>query len=263
MLKRLTTLLFILCLAAVVQAEPLNFAPHPVHYPDRQKQVFSPLAHYLKQSIAEPVVLLEFSNFHQFWADLRHREDMDLILVEPHLAAYMIEKKDYIPLAVANEPTRYSLLVSNPQYRAPADVVGLKVSALPSPSMGNVLLDEWFPNPLQRPMIDATARDWQDAIDAVFAEESAAAMIPGHLAAQYPNLQAIKTSDDYPGLTLLASEEVSEVKQKAIQDAMLALSADNPKHLEILQELNVTGFKIPDEDDYEDLEELLKNTFGF
>ncbi len=263
MFKPMIALVALLSLSLPLMAEPLNLAPHPVHYPDRQKQVFQPLASYLQQAIAEPVRLLEFSNFHQYWADLRKREDLDLILVEPHLAAYMIEKRDYIPLAVANESTRYVLLVSQPQFRKAEDLIGRKVSALPSPSMGNVLLDEWFPNPLQRPLIDATARDWQDTIDAVFAEDTAAAMVPGFLADQYPNLQLVKKSSDYPGLTLLASEEVSEVKQKAIQDAMLALSADDPKQLEILQELNVTGFKIPDEDDYEDLEELLKNTFGF
>ncbi len=261
MFKRLIALLCILPLPLL--AEPLNLAPHPVHYPDRQKLVFQPLASYLQKETAEQVKLLEFSNFHHFWADLRHRDDLDLILVEPHLAAYMIEKKDYIPLVAAVEPTRYKLLVSRPEFSKPTDLVGRKVSALPSPSLGNVLLDEWFPNPLQRPLIDATARDWQDAVDAVFAEEAAAAMIPVFLADQYPNLQPVRASRDFPGLTLLASEEVSEVKQKAIQDAMLALSKDNPAHLEILREINVTGFRIPDEDEYEDLEELLKNTFGF
>ncbi len=263
MTRRLGSFILTLLLALPVLAEPLNFSPHPVHYPEREKRVFKPLLDYLEKATGQPLQLLGFSNFHQFWAGLRRREDLDIILVEPHLAAYMMEKKDYIPLAEAVEPTRYTLLVSNPAYRSLNDLLGYKVSALPSPSMGNVLLDEWYPNPLQRPLIDATARDWQDTVDAVFAEETAAAMVPAHLSEQYPNLQSVRTSEDYPGLTLLVSEEVSEPTQRALQEAMLALDANKPEHLEILRELHVTGFKEPDEDDYEDLEELLKNTFGF
>lgn len=257
---KFTFILFMLHLN-VSFAQNLNFAAHPVHYPERQTQVFTPLVDYLSKETGQNIKLLEFRNYHRFWGEIKKRTDIHLVFAEPHIAAYIMRKNDYIPLVVSIEPTQYELLTLDESIQF-NQLKGRKIASLPSPSLGNILLDEWHPNPLQRPSIVATARDWQDTIDMTFAEETVAAMVPKFLAEMYPNLTSVKSSDTLPGLTLLASEEVSEDLQAKIVDAMTGLSAD-AQYLDILTELHISGFQAANEDDFDDLHKLLKNTFGY
>ena len=133
---------------------------------------------------------------------------------------------------------------------------------MPSPSLGYVLLLEFYSNPVSQPDIRSTAAAWRDAIDAVFGGDDEAAIIPTWLQAQYPNLIPVKTTRQFAGPCITASPDVpAEVRDK-VRDALLKLDSDE-NTATVLIELGVTKFVPATAKDYAGTEKLLKSYIGY
>ena len=141
------------------------------------------------------------------------------------------------------------------------DFVGRRISSLPSPSLGYLVLADWFDNPLQQPLILSTATSWLDAVEMVFSAEADAAIAPNNLAARYPNLYPVETSREFPGLTLSASPDLPADVRQTLIDAMTVLHEDETHHAALF-ELDIDRFINVDPETYEGLEDWLSAIFS-
>lgn len=251
--------------AAAPAGSPESFIVqgHPVFTPDQAELVYRPLVNYLNDVTPYRFDLQISRDFHRYWLDIRRGETPDLVLEEAHMTAFRMQRDDYTPLVKAIEPMTYSLMASATHADGSLrDFVSRPVSSMPSPSLGYLVLSRWYENPMQQPIIQSNAGSWLDAIEIVFSMEAEAAIAPRNLAERYVNLETIETSREFPGLTLSASPAVPEEIQREIQQALLSLHEDDD-HFAALHELDIDRFieAIPEE--YEGLEDWLREVSGF
>lgn len=239
---------------------PLQLLAHPVYPPEQTRLVFQPLVDYLNEATGLQIELVVERNYHRYWINARNGDAPALILEDAHMISWRMNNFDYQPLVTAGEPMTFSLLATGMEGESLNDFYGQPISTLPSPSLGFLVLTRWYSNPLQQPQIQSTATSWLDAVEMVFSAEAAAAMAPRPLAERYPNLIAVETSPEFPGLTLSASPDVPEdVRQKLI-DAMIVLHA-NDEHHAALFEIDVDRFVPADPADYLGLDDWFRGIF--
>jgi len=241
---------------------PLRLLPHPVYPPEQVRLIYQPLIDYLNRATGYKFELVVSRNFHRYWLDARRGDAPELVFEDAHMVAWRMQNFDYHPLVTARGARTYSLLTSG----ALADdslsgFVGRRISSLPAPSLGYLLLANWFDNPLQQPQILSTATSWLDAVEMVFSAEADAAIAPDTLASKYPNLYPVATSPELPGVTLAASAEVPDDIRAEIIDALTRLE-DNTESQSVLFELDIDGFDASNPADFENLEEWLDPIFS-
>ena len=141
-------------------------------------------------------------------------------------------------------------------------LVGRKIVCMGAPSLGYALLLGFYPNPIQQPDIESSAASWRDAVEAVFAGEAEAAMIPTWLKDQYPNLSPVKTSVEFAGAAVLAAPSVPEAVRSKVAEALLKLDQD-PTLSNLLLELGISKFVPAKADEYKGAESMLKSFYGY
>lgn len=247
----------------IIHSEILMLQGHPVFAPEQAELVYRPLVNYLNEVTPYRFDLLIARDFHRYWLDIRRGATPDLVLEEAHITAYRIAESDYEPLVAAVNPINYSLLTSvNNIDSTLQDFVGRRVSSMPSPSLGYLVLSEWYTNPMQQPIIQSNATSWLDAIEIVFSMEADAAMAPRTLAERYVNMENVRTSQEFPGITVSASPAVPEEIREEIRQALLVLH-ENESHYSVLHELDIDYFVEAEADSYEGLERWLDGATRF
>lgn len=243
-------------------AETFVFQGHPIFTPDQAELVYQPLVDYLNDVLPYRFELETPPDYHRYWLSARRGENPHLVLEEPHLVSYRMARHDYTPLVRSEEPITYSLLTSvGNEDSSVQDFVGQRVSSMPAPSLGYLILANWFDNPMQQPMIQSNASSWLDAVEIVFSMEADAAIVPHNLVSRYVNMQNVLTSQEFPGLTIAASAAVPEDIQEEIRDALLELH-ENEAHFAALNELDIDQFISADASNFEDLDEWLSLVYS-
>ncbi|MDT8449223.1 MAG: PhnD/SsuA/transferrin family substrate-binding protein [Wenzhouxiangellaceae bacterium] len=235
---------------------------NPVYPPDRARLVYQPLIDYLNDATGLEIELVVDLNFHRYWLDARRNEAAPLVLEDAHMAAWRMAHFDYRPLVTTSDSLTFSLLTSG-AYADDSleDFVGRRIASLPSPSLGYVVLADWYDNPMQQPLIQSTATSWLDAVEMIFSAEADAAIAPENLVERYPNLYPVRTSVEFPGLTLSASPDVPDDVRRKLIEAMTTLH-DDADHHSALFELDIDRFVEADPANYRGLEEWLSTIFA-
>jgi hypothetical protein len=126
-------------------------------------------------------------NFHRYWLEARRDSAAPLIIEDSHMAAWRMNNHGYTPLVTTERPVTFSLLASNASMEPTLDeFIGKRVSTLPSPSLGYLILTDWYDNPLQQPVVLSNATSWLDAVEIVFSMEADAAVVPRAIAERVP-----------------------------------------------------------------------------
>jgi len=247
---------------AAVSAETFVFQGHPIFPPHTAELVYRPLVNYLNDALPYRFDLELSPDYHRYWLSTRRGENPHLVLEEPHLTAFRMQKYGYSPLVRAEQPITYSLLTSmnNAEYNV-RDFVGRRISTMPAPSLGYLILTSWFDNPMQQPIIQSNAASWMDAVEIVFSQEADAAIVPRDLVSRYVNMANVLTSQEFPGVTISASSEVPADIQAEIRTALLNLHEDE-EHFVALNELDVDRFIEAPPEDYEGLDEWLRLVYS-
>ncbi|MEX0916020.1 MAG: PhnD/SsuA/transferrin family substrate-binding protein [Wenzhouxiangellaceae bacterium] len=243
---------------------PLDLLVNPVYPPETARRVYQPLVDYLNEATGLEINLVVDRNFHRYWLNARRNEAPPLILEDAHIVAWRMINFDYQPLVAASKPITFSLLTTATGDLADAalmDFVGRRISSLPSPSLGYLVLADWYDNPMQQPLIESTATSWMDAVEMVFSGEVDAAIAPDNIAARYPNLSSVDTSPEFPGLTLSAAPDVPDDVRQRLIDAMTALHSDEEHHAALF-ELDIDEFVDAVPADYEGMEQWLSTVFA-
>jgi ABC-type phosphate/phosphonate transport system substrate-binding protein len=228
-------------------------------YPKEQAEfVYEPLKNWLEKKTGLTVQIEVADNYYFYWRSARNNEP-EFTLDASHIAAYRMEEKGYEPLARTQENVSFHL-ISNYE---PAEgqsieefLVGNRVVTLPSPNLGSVLFDQWFTDLFLQPQKIVTALSWEDVIEQVFAGSADAAIVPSSLFQLYPNFASLKESEPYPGLTFLASPNVSIQLRESFKSAVMSIGEDD-ESFDILAEINSDGFVEVNKDDYKGLAEIL------
>src|SRR5699024_361475 len=147
-------------------AETFVFQGHPIFPPETAELVYRPPVDYLIDALPYRFDLELSPDYHRYWLSTRRGSNPHLVLEEPHLTAYRMTRHDYTPLVRAQAPLTYSLLTSMDNAEASArDFLGRRVSSMPAPSLGYLILTSWFENPMQQPIILSNAASWLDAVE--------------------------------------------------------------------------------------------------
>ncbi|MDZ7789837.1 MAG: PhnD/SsuA/transferrin family substrate-binding protein [Xanthomonadales bacterium] len=243
-------------------AEIFTFQAHPNFPPRTAELVYRPLVDYLNDALPYRFELKLAPDYHRYWLSTRRGENPHLVLEEPHLIAYRMNQYDFTPLVRAAEPITYSLLTSmNNAESNVRDFIGQRISTMPAPSLGYLVLASWFDNPMQQPIIQSNAASWMDAVEIVFSREADAAIVPHNLVSRYVNMANVLTSREFPGVTIAASPEVPADIQEQITSALLALHEDE-EHFAALHELDIGQFVEAQPSQYEGLDEWISLVYS-
>lgn len=250
--------------AAPAGAETYTVTVEPSYPPDQAVEVYQPLFDYLGKETGHTFKVLATRNYHFYWRDLRQSRPTDFAFEDAHFTDYRAKRAGFAPLAKKAERAVYVLLESDPDLaeRGLDGLVGRRIVSMPAPSMGFALVVEMYKNPIAQPEIRSEASTWRDGVEMVFSGDAEAAMVPVHIADQYPNLIEISRSKDYPGAAFSAGPTVPDDVKAAVKAALLKLSTD-PSAFEILAELGATGFAEATADEYEGKEKMLAAFFGY
>ena len=243
----------------VAFAADYTFNVEPAYRPERTEEIYKPLMAYLDKATGQHFTVVTARNYHFYWRDIQAGTKADFAFDEAHLTDYRVQHGHYEPLVRTVEQTSYTL-VTNADIgnKGVAGLVGHSIVTMAAPSLGYVLLLEFYPNPVLQPDIRSSAASWTDAVDSVFAGEADAAMIPTRLKDQYPNLTPVKTSRQFAGQCVSAAATVpAQVKDK-VRDALLKLDASEDT-AKLLFELGVTKFVPAVAKDYAGTEQILSS----
>jgi ABC-type phosphate/phosphonate transport system substrate-binding protein len=263
--KNTTLVLVLFILLTFTQdsfAETLTLVVQPIMSPAQTTKAYQPLAQFLSEETGQDVKLIAARNFFTFWESMKQEGKYSLVLSAAHLTDYLIERRDYRPLAKLPDSVSFSL-VTGPDTLlfSPDELIGQKIATLGSPSMGAVKLAELFPNPLRQPIIIEVANS-QAAVAAVESGKAVAAIIPSPLVKQYPDLNTIRTTEQTPHMCLTASKEISPELQKSISKALLN-AGNTPKGQAMLKALNLPGFQPATSKQYKGFAKLLEGVWGY
>ena len=240
-----------------------SFVVEPIYGPQKAAEVYKPLIDYLTKATGEKFTLVAPRNYHFYWRDLRANEKFDFALDEAHLADYRMARFQFVPLVRTAERQSYTLVTNvDLQGKGLDALVGRKIVCMGAPSLGYALLLGFYPNPIQQPDIESSAASWRDAVEAVFAGEAEAAMVPTWLKDQYPNLTPVKTSVEFAGAAVSAAPTVPEAARAKVAEALLKLDQD-PALSNLLLELGISKFVAAKPDDYKGAEAMLKGFYGY
>jgi ABC-type phosphate/phosphonate transport system substrate-binding protein len=247
-------------IASLALASPAAFAD----YNFSVEPVYRPLVDYLSKATGEKFNLVTPKNYHFYWRDMRQNQNADFALDEAHLGDYRIQRYKYTPLVRTAEQQSYTLVTNlDLQGKGLDGLVGRKIVCMGAPSLGYALLLGFYPNPIRQPDIESSAASWRDAVEAVFAREAGAAMVPTWLKDQYPtNLTSVKTSQEFAGATVTVRSEVPEALRQKVTDALLKLDQD-PSLASLLLELGISKFVSASAADYKGAEAVLKDFYGY
>lgn len=248
-----------LLFAGTALAADYTVTVEPNYPPAQALQVYKPLMDYLSRATGQHFILKPSANYHVYWRDMRAAVPVDFAFEEAHFTDYRINHQRFSPLVRVQDPTKYVLLADSASANdGTHGLIGLRIACMSAPSMGYLLLGEWYKNPIAQPEVVSTAASWKDGVEMVFATESEGAMVPSYIAQTYPNLVPVATSREFVGRAFSAGPTVPlDVRQK-VAAAMLKLRSP-----EVLGEIGATAFVPAVAADYSGNERLLRDVFGY
>ena len=254
---------FSLLLAGSAQAADYTVTVEPNYPPAQAQQVYKPLLDYLSKATGQHFILKTAGNYHIYWRDLSAATPTDFAFEEAHFTDYRVNRQRFSPLVRVSDPTKFMLLVDASNAAAGANgLIGRRIASMSAPSLGYLLLGELYKNPIAQPEIQSAAASWKDGVEALFAGEADAAMVPGYIATTYSNLVPVATSRDFIGRAFSASPKVPLDVRKKVTDALLRLHKDKALY-EVINELGATQFVPATAADYVGSERLLRGVFGY
>ena len=262
----LTGIAFAILLSSPIYAQQriLKLAVEPDYSQEQAVEVYKPFVAYLEKTTKFKIELVTSRNYSSYWADMRSNKGWDLVFDEAHFTDYRNQFYKFEPLVKAAEPSSYSLVsaedigVGNTKA-----LLAENILTMSAPSLGYAMLLQYFPNPMQQPDIRTTIASWNDAIDAIFADEGKAAMVPSSVAALFAsNTFEVLKSREFPGIAVSASPALDAATKAAVKQALLKMHEDQDAY-QALSELRISQFVPATAAEYSGSAEILKSFYGY
>ena len=209
-LPRLATCALASLLSTSALAESYTLATPPLLSQIEQKRQYGPLASYLSAATGEDIQHLTSVNYISYWERMRQDRYYDLVLDGAHLVDFRIKKLKHIPIAKVTNVLSYSFVTApKTQVFDTSELVGKPVAGLPAPSLGAVQLLNLFPNPVRQPLL-VQVDNIDQVIERLKNGSVVGAFIPTPMAAIYPELNVVQTTEQMPHIAMTASPRVPE-----------------------------------------------------
>ncbi|MEF3192664.1 MAG: phosphate/phosphite/phosphonate ABC transporter substrate-binding protein, partial [Halothiobacillaceae bacterium] len=211
-------------LSSSLQAAGFRLAVQPSLQPQTEiKAKYAKMTDYLSKSLGAPVELITNSSYLGYWNVMRKGAGYELVLGNAPMIDFLVQRQNYTVLAKIAGVFSQSLVTRDDvAILDPQELIGKPVATIPSPSLSALVLFQIFPNPLQLPDFKY-ANNAREAIDMVLSGKVVAALVPTPIAIQYPNLNVVITSRQFPHLALAVApgvpQDVRERLRKALLDA--------------------------------------------
>lgn len=257
--KLFIIIIFISIVSIQTYAEKYTLVIEPTFPVQQGKQVYEPLRKWLSKKTGHDIEVIIDNNYYFYWRNANGKRMPDFTLDAPHIAAFRAENKQYTALATTIEPLSFHLISLDEPAQGQSVhefLTTKKIVMLPNPSLATIFFKQWFTDLFSAPDKDVTALSWQEAIEIVFDGSAKAAIVPDWIYNLYPNFTSLLQSESMPGLTFMASQNVSKDVVHNFQRAILSLQNDEAAY-DVLVELNTEGFKPPNIEEYKALLKLL------
>ncbi len=250
--------------AGRTDAASFTLTVEPTFPANQIREVYGPLLSYLNRTTGHQFTLRSPANYNQHWRELRAGTAADFVFEEGHFFDYRNKRNGFVGLARTVENSSFVIAVADPEIAAEgqAGIVGRTVTSLGAPNLGYVLVFEDFENPLAQPEVRALSSKWSDGPDLVFAGDVDGTLLPAYLSAENPALTDIWRSPEIPGRVVSASPSIPQDVRDAVANALLRVHED-PDAFAVMHELRTQRFIRIAAADYDGLERLLANSFGY
>lgn len=247
------------CLPVITHA--YDFAVMPVRSLAQTEESFRPLMSYLSKVSGEPIKLKAYSNFVDYWQDMR-ADKFDFALDAAHFVDYRVKKQEHQVLAKIKDKVSFSL-VTTQDFGAldSTDLIGKPIACLPPPSRGNLQIDSFYKNPIRQPR-KIEVKSYEEAVAKMLSGKVKGAILPTSMIGAYPNLNVVEATALWPHMGFTASPNVPTQVKSAVTKALLSLTRDK-KGAEALTASGLTGFRPADNSVYDGYSRYLKTYTRF
>ena len=264
-LARLTILLLLpMAVAAQLQSQskPLVMVVQPINSEESTLASYGPLVDYLAQRCGCEIELRPVGNYLSFWGMTRRDDQFDLVLDAAHMTSYRVEAKGFTVIAKVESVASYTVVTRDDTVFLDTDeLMGRRIATLPSPGLGAIRLLQMFPSVTRQPTM-VMAENSEEAIQALFSDKVAAAIIPTRLVSEYDGLNVVTTTEQVPSPAFSVSPRVDTETAAALRQALLQLTASEQGQA-ILASARVPAFEAADNADYEGYHALLNEVWGY
>ncbi len=249
--------------SASIYAKDYTLQLNPIGPADEVIKVFTPLAKYLEKATGEKITLICENNYLASWQRLLRRPAPDLAIQPPHIASYLISIKGYRPLARVDGVVSFSVVTTGDDLIFDTkELIGKRVAALGSPSLGAILMNNLYSNPIRQPVF-VGAKNAADAVNLLQYGEAKAAVIPTSMVSNFENLNVVESTEQLPLISIVGSSTLPEPLAKTISQA-LTNANQTAEGQAMLEAINIpAGFIAFKAGDLKDLHTLLRGTYGY
>ncbi len=252
---------FALLSAAHCEAQVLKLAVQPILSERVTKGAFTPLAHYIGQTLGRPCQVATNPNFLAYWQMMRKPHEYAFMLNAAHFTDYSLKHLGYHVLVKEPGTVSYSLVArSSEMIFGPSDLIGQRIATLGIPSMGAALLSRMFPHATRQPLIVAVS-DAADGLRLLKEHKVAAAMIPTPLVglqmSQGGALTVVATSRSVPNVAISAAPWVPAAERARVRYALLRAPSS------LFRAIGLPRFVAARANQYKGQEQILKQYWGY
>lgn len=249
-------------LSPVCGAESYRIGVAPLMSQEETQLRYRLLLQYLKKKTGHQFELVTTNNFMGYWSVMLKPAGLHFALDGAHLAGYRVKRRGHRFIARLDGVVSYSLIVRADDLILEAEeLLNRSLAVLPAPNMSAIAASQVFNNPMRQPN-QVPVANAETAMEAVRSGTADAAFVPTPFLQRYPEANVVMTTEQMPGMTMTASAEVPELVGSSVQKALLG-AADEPEGKKALDELRFVRFIRVSEAEYEGLENLLKEMWGY
>lgn len=252
----------IFAFSASLYAADYNIAVQPVMAEADIKRVYQPLADYLSQVTGQKFHILTHKNFLTYWVRMRKGKGFDFVLDAAHFTDYRVQKKHYQVLAKLPDTVSFSIITGRDNFIFDMEeLVSKRIATMPSPGLGAIRLNEYFPNPIRLPFYIQVDNS-NEAGKMLMSGAVDAAVIPTPLVSSFEGVNTVLSTEPVPHMALSVAPGVPKEIVDQVQAALF--NAENtPEGKAMLDAIAIQRFDKASNEDYAGYGKLLEAVFGY
>lgn len=238
----------------------------PLGKQEAQEKIYIPLAAYLSKVLGETVEYRHPYNFGLYQAEMQLGK-YDIVFDGPHFSEWRVKKLHHEILAKAPGQLQFVVVVKNKdrEYRSLEDLRGRSLCGLAPPNLATQTVFQHFtiaqPNLILAPSFPAAYKQ-------MLAGKCTAVILAKRMYAKLTKgsptkSRVIFTSKAFPSLTMTASKKVTKKQKRILKRKLLSPEARAAMPVFIKQYTAGRGLKPADPQEYQGMEQLLKDSWGF
>jgi ABC-type phosphate/phosphonate transport system substrate-binding protein len=238
----------------------------PLGKPEAQEKIYTPLAAYLSKVLGETVEYRHPNNFGLYQAEMQLGK-YDIVFDGPHFSEWRVRKLHHEILVKAPGQLQFVVVVKDKdrEYQSLQDLRGRSLCGLAPPNLATQTVFQHFkiaqPNLLLSP-------SFPEAFKQMLAGKCTAVILAKRMYAKLVKSAPLKsrvifTSKAFPSLTITASKKISKKQKNILKKKLLSPEAKAAMPVFIKQYTAGRGLKPANPQDYQGMEQLLKDSWGF